>query len=222
MKKVFLRGLLGLAPIAITIGLVVWLYETLEYIFGAPVRYFFPHYYFPGAGIIIAIIILFIIGLVLNNWVAQVFYNWIENQLKKIPLLKTIYTSITDLMSFFHTGDQKANGKIVMFEYQGMRIMGIVCREAFDDLPEGVGKEGEIAVFLPFSYQIGGLTIIVPKESVKPIDYTLEKGLRFIITAANPSADRATFMPKRPLRPNARKKKEEKTEQKPPENNANS
>lgn len=193
IMKTLMRGFLSLSPIAITIILIIWIFNQLEYLFGIPVKKILGPYYFPGLGIIVALVFCYVVGLLLKHWLAQYLYNWFENLMKKIPLLKTIYTSITDLMSFFQTGEQKKQGKIVVVEYNNMRTIGIVTRETFDDLPEGIGKADEVAVFFPFSYQIGGFTIVVPKSMVKPIDYSLEKGLRWAVTAGNPSADKPTY-----------------------------
>ena len=202
MKKILLRGFIGLSPILICIVLVVCVIKQLDWIFGTPIALIFgENIYFPGVGVIIGLIILFLMGLLLNNWVMQNLYNWFEKILRKIPLLKTIYTSITDLMSFFNTGQTKEMGRVVMVDYKGIKMLGLVTRETFDDLPEGIGKNHEdVAVFFPFSYQIGGMTMIVPKSSIKSIDMSIEKGLRFSVTAANPSADRSTFSPKKQFR----------------------
>jgi len=187
MGKVILRGFLAIAPLAVTITLLIWLYTHLEFIFGAPVIYFFPNLYFPGLGIILAIVILFVLGLLLNYWLIQHFYSWLEKGLKKIPLLKTIYTSVTDLMSFFNAGGKDKKGKVVAVTFNGMKMMGLVTRETFDDLPEGVGTKDDVTVFFPFSYQIGGMTAIVPRSMVQPVNLTVEKGLRFMATGGSPS-----------------------------------
>lgn len=186
MGKVILRGFLGIAPLAITIILIAWLYNHLEYIFGGPIAYFFPSIYFPGLGIIVAVVILFLLGLLLNHWFVEYMYQKFERLLKRIPLLKTIYNSVTDLMSFFNTGEKNKNNKVVTVKIGGVKMIGLVTRETFDDLPEGIGTSDEIAVFFPFSYQIGGMTTIVPKSLVTPIDMTVEKGLRFMATGGNP------------------------------------
>lgn len=190
MGKIIIRGFLAIAPIAITIILIAWLYRHLEYIFGTPILYFFPEIYFPGLGIIIAIIILFLLGLILNHWLIQKIYIWFENSLKKIPLLKTIYTSITDLMSFFNAGGKASKSKVVTVTVAGVKMIGLVTRESFDDLPDGIGGEEDITVFLPFSYQIGGFTIVVHKSMVNPVDFSVEKGLRFVATGGNPSDEK--------------------------------
>jgi uncharacterized membrane protein len=194
MGKIILRGFLAIAPIAITIALLVWIYNQFESTFGA----FFedlvgPKYYFKGCGILVALFLFFLTGLLLNNWLVQRIYDWCEEKLKKIPLLKTIYTSVTDLMSFFHSGQENKKGKVILAEFNGMKMVGIVTRDQFKDLPNGVGNSDEVAVFFPFSYQLGGFTVLLPKSAITPIDMTLEKGLRFCITAANPSAEKSSF-----------------------------
>ena len=108
MGKILLRGFIGIAPIAITIALLIWIYDHLESIFGEPFKSLLgPKYYFPGIGVIVAIALLFFVGTVLNHWMVQNLYNWFERMLKKIPLLNTIYTSVSDLMSFFQAGQKQ-------------------------------------------------------------------------------------------------------------------
>lgn len=194
MGKTLLRGLIGLAPITICVVLIGWVIKQLDWIFGQPMIWIFgPKANFPGNGLLVGLAILFLFGLILNNWLMQRIYNALERILKRIPLLKTIYTSVTDLMSFFNQGGKHEKGAVVMVEFQGMKMMGLATRESFNDLPRGIGTEDEIAVFFPFGYQVGGITMILPKSSVTPIDMTIEKGLRFCVTAANPSSDKSTF-----------------------------
>ena len=187
MKKVFVRGLLTVAPIAITIAVIVWLFDIIEGVFKSIIIEFGGGwFYFPGLGLLIALVVIFFIGVIINNWIIQKLYALFEKLLHKMPLVKTLYRSIVDLMSFFK-GDSKAtHGPVVMVEYADTKMLGIVARETFDDLPEGVGKEGEVAVFIPMSYQIGGVTVIVPKSKVHKIDMTIEQGMRFAATAAMP------------------------------------
>jgi uncharacterized membrane protein len=203
MGKILLRGFLGIAPIAITLLLIIWLYEKINDLFSAPIHYLIGNkYYFDGIGIIIAFVFLFLMGLVLNNWMIQHLYNCFERILKKIPLLKTIYTSISDLMSFFGAGQKQQKGRVVMVQLGGIKMLGLVTREVFDDLPNGVGSKDDVVVFFPSSYQIGGFTAVVPKFMIQTVDLSIERGLRFVVTAGNPSADKPTFSP------NKRSKKE--------------
>ena len=61
--------------------------------------------------------------------------------------------------------------------------MGLVTRKQFADLREGIGEEGEVAVYFPMSYQIGGFTLIMPKDRIQPVDMTMDQAMRFALTA---------------------------------------
>jgi len=64
-----------------------------------------------------------------------------------------------------------------------MKVVGLVTRETFEGLPSDMANESEIIVYIPLSYQIGGLTVVVPKSSVRYIDMSVEEGMRFCMTA---------------------------------------
>jgi uncharacterized membrane protein len=96
-------------------------------------------------------------------------------------------------MSFFQAGEKQEKGKVVCCEIGELKMIGVVTREVFEDLPKGIGSDKEVAVFIPFSYQVGGFTVIIPKSKIKLVDLSLERGLRFNITAGNPSADKPTY-----------------------------
>jgi uncharacterized membrane protein len=63
-----------------------------------------------------------------------------------------------------------------------MRMLGFVTRSDFKGLPAGIGGTGEVAVYLPLSYQIGGYTVIVPSSAVKPIDISTHRAMGFVLT----------------------------------------
>jgi uncharacterized membrane protein len=192
MGKILLRGLVGIAPIAITAALINWLFNEFEYIFGTPIKAVVgQQYYFPGLGIIIALIIFFFLGLIFNSWIIQRVYNLFERLVKRIPLLKTIYTAITDFMSFFRSDKHKGD-KVVLVKFGKTKIMGLLTRTDFTDFSEEIDADF-VAVFFPFSYQIGGMTVLVPKKNIEPLDVSLEKGLRFCVTAGSPGADKPMY-----------------------------
>lgn len=187
MGTIFMRGLLAIAPIALTVAGIIWVVTILEGAFSIPLVYLVGRdAYFTGMGILVAMVAILLMGLVINNWIIQWVYRLGEAALKRIPLVKTLYNAISDLMGFMgKKADQEAK-KVVVVEIDSMRVLGMVTREAFDDLPDGFGSEGDVAVFLPFSYQIGGYTVVVPASRVHPVDMTVEAALRFAATAGVP------------------------------------
>ncbi|MCX6991119.1 MAG: DUF502 domain-containing protein [Chlamydiae bacterium] len=184
LAKIFKRGLIAIAPLAATIALIQWLFTTLEGIFSVPIKAVIgDQYYFRGMGIIVALFFICLIGSIINNWIVQKLSSYAELLLKKIPLVKTLYNSIGELMSYFRSKEKQNQGGVVLIDILGVKLVGLVTRESFKELPAGMGGDDDIAVFLPLSYQIGGHTVIVSRSKVKRIDMTVEEGMRFCVTA---------------------------------------
>ncbi len=80
---------------------------------------------------------------------------------------------------------------------ENTRLMGLVTRESFDDLPEGIGDDQTVAVYLPMSYQLGGFTIMVPKDKIHPVDMTVDRAMQFLLTAGVSAEGKANKTPTR-------------------------
>ncbi|MCH9613093.1 MAG: hypothetical protein S4CHLAM102_15970 [Chlamydiia bacterium] len=182
--RIFLRGLVGVAPIALTIALIVWLFEFLERIFAPPIKAIIgAGNYFPGLGVIVAVIIIFAFGILLNLWIVKHLHALFERIFRKIPLVKTLFNSISELMSFFRKDDSKKNNQVVIVTYKQFSFLGLITREEFDGQIAQLGGDEDVAVFIPMSYQIGGFTTICKRSEVKPIDMPVDQALRFSMTA---------------------------------------
>lgn len=184
MGKIFLRGLIAVAPVAITVVLIIWIFSALENTFGTPIKAVIgDKYYFHGLGVIIALAIIFCVGVVINNWAIQKAYAWGDGIVRRIPLIKTLYNSVSDVMEFFGSGQKEKLGQVVMVNVQGWRLIGFITRESFEDLPEGFIKDEEVAVYVPFSYQIGGYTIMIPRSQLEKLEMSVDEAMRFALTA---------------------------------------
>lgn len=184
MGGIFKRGILAVAPLALTLVLVLWLYQTLEALFKPIVEMIVgKNHYFSGLGIVVALVLIFIVGSIINNWIIQKCTSAFESLLGKIPFVKTLYHSIEEVVNHFRAKEKKQEGQVVVVEILGMKLVGLVTRECFQDVAKGIGEEGDVAVYLPMSYQIGGYTVIVPKSQIRRIGMTMEEGMRFAVTA---------------------------------------
>lgn len=186
MGKTFLKGLMAVLPIAITLTLIIWILDAIERVFGfVLIGLIGKTHYFPGLGLIVGLILVFLVGLVMNAWIVQKISQWFDALLKRIPLVKTLYSSISDLMAFFKTQARKGDSSVVLVTIGSMKLVGLVTRDSFTDLGAPFAKKGEdlIAVYLPMSYQLGGYTIMVPRSTVELTSLSVEKAMRFVITA---------------------------------------
>lgn len=190
MKKLgtlFLQGLIAILPIALTVYLVYWLAASAESVLGKAMRFIIGDgYYVPGLGVLAGFLITLGIGLLLRIWLFRKVFSLGEALLRRIPGIKSLYGSIRDMVGFFDASKQKEFDKTVMVALgdENVRLMGLVTRESFRDLPEGIGDEQTVAVYLPMSYQLGGFTVMVPKARIRPVDMTVDQAMQFVLTAA--------------------------------------
>jgi uncharacterized membrane protein len=166
----------------VTVYLLIWLTRSAESAFGEPLQ-MLP-FYFPGAGVVVVILLIFMTGLLVNYYLTQRLFDWLEESLSHLPVIKTIYGPIKDLTNLFARQDEAGAQRVVMVHLPGMgvEVMGLVTRDRFDDLPSGSVNRESLAVFLPFSYGVGGFTVIVPKAAVRETSLPAEKALQLAIT----------------------------------------
>jgi len=186
LTRTFLTGLAAILPIVITLALLWWLGTTAEELLGGLLRAILPEpLYFPGLGLLVTLGVIFGIGVLLRAYVVQWLFAWVEDLMEHIPVVKTIHGVVRDMMSLVSGDLEKQFGDAVLVTLPGTdyRLVGFVTREDFAGLPDELGSEGTIAVYLPMSYQIGGYTLMLPRKQVEPLNLSLEDAMRYTLTA---------------------------------------
>lgn len=185
LNRLFLKGLIVVLPVTLTLYLLIAIATSAEGVFGAFIKEMIgPTLYFPGLGIAFAIVVIIGIGILAGNFITGKIISWAMDQFEKLPFLKAIYSPLKDLMSLFGGDGHNDMKKVVLvnFEKLGFRSIGLVTREEFSDLPAGSIAEDNITVYIPMSYMLGGFTTIVPKSSVTEIDMPVERALKLAVT----------------------------------------
>ena len=185
--RIFLKGLLTLLPITLTLYLLVWVATKAEAIFGDPLRHYFPgDMIFPGTGVLIIIIVIFLVGLLVNNYLTKRFFEWLERQIEHTPIIRSIYGPLRDVTNLFASpggaGAQAQRVVMVRFDSIGTEMLGLMTRDSFNDLPNGAILPGSVAVFIPFSYGMGGFTVIVQKSQVRETTIAADRAMQLAIT----------------------------------------
>jgi uncharacterized membrane protein len=195
LGRIFVTGLLTLIPAVATIYFMVWLFGAVDRLFGKPLRWLMPdETYLAGMGIVVAIAVVFGVGVLMHGVLFRQIFRMAEAALLSVPLVRSIYSAVKDLIGLFGRSDGPAMQVVsVTLPGSSWRLLGFVTRAEFGDLPEGIGKAGEIAVYLPMSYQVGGYTVILPRSAVRIVNLSREEALKFILTAGlkTPPAPRA-------------------------------
>lgn len=185
IRNSFLKGLVTLLPIAITIYILYAGFLIFENWLGSILRHLLPEQaYVPGFGFLLTLVLIFLFGLLLNNIITVSFWAEVEKKLTEVPLIKAVYSPLRDLMNLFSKG-QKGLQSVVLVELTpGTKILGLVTRDNFKDIPNLSRElEGKVAVYFPLSYALGGMTLLIDKTKLQIVDIPVEKALSLGITA---------------------------------------
>lgn len=182
MKKLinyFLQGLIYIAPLAITVYIIYVVFTFINDILDATVRSI-TNINFPGLGIISLIILLVLIGIIGQTIIAKPFHLFFKRLLNRAPLLKVIYTALTDLFSAFVGKEKKFNKPVLVLinPISNLEKLGFVTEESISKIT----TDDKVAVYFPHSYNFSGELFIVPRNQVKLLDINPADVMKFIIS----------------------------------------
>lgn len=159
LLKNFLRGLVIVVPIALTIYIFYQTFVTLDRMLNLEV---------PGLGLAVIVSGVILIGALASNFVIRWFLQGTEAVFTRAPLVRIIYAAIKDLLEAF-VGNKRRFDRpvsVALTDSSDVRVFGFVTR---DDLTE-MAMPGHVAVYLPFSYTWDGCLLMVPRSRVHPLD----------------------------------------------------
>lgn len=181
-----ITGLITILPVVLTFYLVYWLIASTESLLGSMLRTVLPEgLYLPGMGVVAGLVVAFSAGLLMHALLVQRLFALAEQFFSRLPLIKTVYFAIRDLLDYFSPDRKKEFGQVVAvtFGTTGMQLVGFVTQNDMAQLPADFAQQDSVLVYLPMSYQIGGYAILVPCSAVRPLSMSVEDAMRFILTA---------------------------------------
>jgi uncharacterized membrane protein len=179
-----LTGLGTIVPVLLTVYLIYWFIVSTETALGGFIRLLMPEApYWPGMGVIAAVAILFLIGLLMHVYVVQKLFEKAEKLFYHTPLIKSIYGSLRDFFHYFSAAKEKEFQQVVAVQFNDMQLVGFMTRTDADTMPSGLDAADKVLVYLPMSYMIGGYAVLVPRSAVKELDMSMEEAMRFALTA---------------------------------------
>jgi uncharacterized membrane protein len=185
LRNILLKGLATVLPVAVTVYLLWWLASAGEAVLGAALRLVLPTgWYLPGMGLAAAVALVFVAGLLTDAWLFGGVVRLTERLLERIPIVKTVFGGVRDLFAFVSGSGQEGLARAVHVALTpDIGLVGFVTREDVDGLAPPGQQAGRVVVYLPMSYQIGGYTVLVPRERITPLDIPAQEALRLILTA---------------------------------------
>lgn len=179
LSRYFIRGLLVIVPIAITILVVVELFQITEGILGKHIPVDFP-----GIGLLTVLGLILLVGWLSSYWALRRFLQIGERLVDKIPIVKFIYNSMKHLSTaVFESQNLFKQAVLIPYPHPGVKAVGFIMADLSKPLTEHLDEES-ICVFIPWSLNMtSGTTVIVPKKDVIYLDITIESALQYTLTA---------------------------------------
>lgn len=184
IRITFLRGI----GIIIPLGLTYWFFQALlnaiDGIF-SPILEQWIGREIPGLGFITMIAVILLVGLLTRNIAGRILFGWVENLLRSIPFVRSVYTAVKDLISAFVLGDKSRTFReVVMVEYprQGLFCIGFVTNIMQYEGLDGARREF-VNVYIPNPPNpTSGFLVLVPRKDAVTLALTIEEGLKLVLS----------------------------------------
>jgi len=191
IRNYFIAGIVVLIPIGITIYLTIFLISISSKIIPKEINpnHYLP-YEIPGVEIIIAVFLITFIGWLSLSFLGKKLLTIFNTVLKKIPILRTIYSAIGQMTKSFTTTDKNSKN-VVLVEYprKGCWAVGFATQENSGEISNKVNKK-LINIFLPTTPNpTSGFLLMIPKEDVIYLDMSFEEASKFIVSAGTSNPD---------------------------------
>jgi uncharacterized membrane protein len=171
LAQLFLRGLIVTVPLFLSAYVCWWIVSRVDRILDIGI---------PGAGIVVTLAGITLIGFLAGNLVTRGIVAEIEALVEKLPFVRLLYSSTKDLLNAF-VGEQRRFNRPVRARLDDagrVWTMGFVTAEG----AERLGMPGFVAVYLPQAYNFAGNVIIVPSAHIEPIVAESSEIMAFIVS----------------------------------------
>lgn len=188
MQRYLIAGLLIWVPVGITWLTFKFLLDLTDGLLTLLPEQYQPDnllgFHIPGFGALIALLVLFLTGLLVANLVGQTLVVWWDDLMSRIPLVRTIYSGVKGFTESLVTSKASFR-QVVMIEFP-RRDTWTVAFVTATDIPDYSGKYGgerQICVYVPTTpIPTTGYNLIVRKSEVVPIDMSVDDAMKMIVT----------------------------------------
>jgi len=187
LRNNFIAGVVVLIPIGITVYLTLFITKISSKILPKELN---PNHYLPydipGVEIIISIILITFIGWLSLSLIGKKLLEIFNNILKRIPILRTIYSAFVQMLDIFNKSDEnKKNVVLIEYPRKGSWAVGFATKENKGEISIK-SKQNLVNVFVPTTPNpTSGFLLMFPKEEVIYLDMSFEEASRFIVSAGS-------------------------------------
>lgn len=169
LVKYFLRGLVIVVPVAVTVWVIVRAFNAVDQLIGYPV---------PGVGVVVIVGGTILVGVLASNFIGRKFVALTHAIFTRAPLARIIYASLKDLLEAFVGDKKRFDRPVAVAVSDSVTTLGFMTQDdlTFLTLP------GRVAVYLPFAYSMAGSVIIVDAGRVTALEVDSASVMALIVS----------------------------------------
>jgi uncharacterized membrane protein len=180
LRRRFITGLVVTVPLIISVAALVWIFQSIDGIteplvtnwIGRPV---------PGLGIAITTLLVLATGVIATNMVGKRVLQRAESWLLHVPLFKTVYAPVKQLVAAFSPDNEYGFKRVVLVQTAGRGyVLGFLTREFTLRRQDRV--DALVAVYVPTNHLYLGDVLVCSRDEVVFPDLTVEDGVRIFLT----------------------------------------
>jgi uncharacterized membrane protein len=194
LRRTFITGFFVTVPLFISVAALIWLFQLVDAVteplsvqlFGRAV---------PGLGVLLTTAIILVVGVVATNVIGKRILQRTEYYLLQVPVFKTIYAPVKQLIVAFSPDNDAGFKKVVVIDdpQRGM-VLGFQTREF--TLDRGAGPEPVVAVYVPTNHLYLGDVFVYPRDRAMYPDVSVEEGIRIFLTGGMALPGRVNVRPR--------------------------
>jgi len=177
----FINGVLTIVPIILVVYVVYKSFMFLDGILGNVLKPYLKEDYIPGIGLLATLALITILGWMSTKFLTGTVIRLLDWLLENIPIVKTIYSVIKDTFQSF-LGEKKSFSKVALITIPGTDIksIGFITTEDLENFYDPL--KDYCAVYIQQTFQVAGLTLLIPKDQIEVIDVKAEDAMKFILS----------------------------------------
>jgi uncharacterized membrane protein len=180
LRRSFITGFFVTVPLIISVVALVWGFRFLDQI-SAPLVERLLGRAVPGVGLVATALLVLVAGAIANNVVGKRALQRAEALLLHIPVFKTVYAPVKQLVAAFSPDNESGFKRVVLVKQPGRGfVLGFLTRE-FTLVADG-RPEALVAVYVPTNHLYLGDVLVVPRDQVRFPDLSVEEGVRIFLT----------------------------------------
>lgn len=193
LRRSFIAGFFVTVPLIISVAAIVWIFQVIDSI-TEPLSERLLGRVVPGLGVLLTAGIILVVGAIATNVFGKRLLQRAEYYLLQVPVFKTIYAPVKQLIVAFSPDNDAGFKKVVIVEdpRKGM-ILGFLTKEF--TLDRGRGPEPVVAVYVPTNHLYLGDVFVYPREQAFYPHVSVEEGIRIFLTGGMALPNRLTSTP---------------------------